>query len=340
MFFFSRSKLYVFSFFLLLFVVGGTSLLGISRNKLYAATPSTIAKRAWKVVPSPSLGTQNNSLNGVAAISKHDIWTVGYHAGWNLIEHWNGTSWSIVPSPSLGTGTHVLSSMTALATNNVWAVGYQNSDTLIEHWNGIRWSVVPSPKLSAMDNRLTSIAAISANDIWAVGSGSAGTLTEHWNGSSWSVVPSPNPVHHANLWLTDVTAVSSNDVWAVGDYFSPVTPYANQTLVEHWNGNTWSIITSANPSNDSKFLSIVARSADDVWAVGKYEDYTINVYRALIEHWDGTTWSVVPSGSRQRAGDTELNAIAQVPGASDLWSVGDDQTGSHYGPLLTFTEHF
>jgi hypothetical protein len=38
-----------------------------------------------------------------------------------------------------------------------------------------------------------------------------------------------------------------------------------------------------------------AMSTSDVWAVGDY--YCSNGYpsRTLIEHWDGTQWSVVPS---------------------------------------------
>lgn len=334
---FPRSKLHVFFFLLLLFVVGSTALIGLSRNTLHAAAPARKVQGAWKVVRSPSLGKDNNSLNSVAAISKHDVWAIGsyYDESKTLIEHWNGTRWSVVASPSIGA---VLYGITTLAKNNVWAVGSEGSgsEAVIEHWNGTRWSVVSSPVVAGS---LLAVTAISAKNIWAVGADSNGTLTEHWNGSSWSMVPSPSPVAYSNIELTGVTAVSTNDVWAVGSYFQAVSPYDAQTLIEHWDGSTWSIITNPNPNYDSELSGVVARSTDDIWSVGRYYDTVSLLYRPLIEHWDGTSWSGVPSANRPGAGDTELNAIARVPGASDLWSVGDDQTGPHYGAVLTLTEH-
>src|SRR5207244_6438633 len=67
---------------------------------------------AWSAVPSPNLGTDNNALWGVAAVSSSDVWAVGwYHNGpgnQTLVEHWNGSLWSVVPSPNPGTNTNAL----------------------------------------------------------------------------------------------------------------------------------------------------------------------------------------------------------------------------------------
>jgi hypothetical protein len=87
------------------------------------------------------------------------------------------------------------------------------------------------------------IAAISATDIWAVGSG-LGTLTDHWNGTKWSLVKSPSPGLEYNS-LNGVAAISSNDAWAVGSYSNnPQIPDTN-TLIEHWNGTKWSVVSHA-----------------------------------------------------------------------------------------------
>src|SRR5437764_621866 len=52
----------------------------------------------------------------------------------------------------------------------------------------------------------------------------------------------------------------------------------------------WSVVSSPNVGTSSNVLNGVAVvSANDVWAVGYYSGGT------LIEHWDGTSWSVVPS---------------------------------------------
>ena len=34
---------------------------------------------SWAIVPSPNMGTGNNHLNGVAAVSASDVWAVGYY---------------------------------------------------------------------------------------------------------------------------------------------------------------------------------------------------------------------------------------------------------------------
>jgi len=157
--------------------------------------------------------------------------------------------------------------------------------------------VVSSPNLGDAENYLVSIAVLSANDSWAVGSYNNDasidqTLIEHWNGTSWSVVPSPNVGTNYNQ-LQGVAAVSANDVWAVGGYFTSDGIY--QTLIEHWDGTSWSVILSANPGEGADaFAGVAVVSANDVWAVGFYED-NVGPSQTLIEHWNGTSWSVVGS---------------------------------------------
>lgn len=45
-----------------------------------AGSPSTsCVVDVWSVVPSANNGTTANALNGVAAVSAHDIWAVGWY---------------------------------------------------------------------------------------------------------------------------------------------------------------------------------------------------------------------------------------------------------------------
>jgi hypothetical protein len=60
----------------------------------------------WSIVPSPSPGSMD-ILEGIAAISPQDVWTVGDYIGTQgfnqvLIERWNGKRWINVPSPNPG----------------------------------------------------------------------------------------------------------------------------------------------------------------------------------------------------------------------------------------------
>ena len=59
------------------------------------ATPA-LASHGWSVVPTPSPGTQENSLEGVVAFSSTDAWAVGAAFDSALPEHtlalhWDGT---------------------------------------------------------------------------------------------------------------------------------------------------------------------------------------------------------------------------------------------------------
>jgi hypothetical protein len=297
----------------------------------------------WSVVPSPSEGTDYNELRSVAAISSNDVWAVGYFSGEypsptlsTLTEHWDGSQWSIVPSPNQG-GASSFRSVSAVSSNDVWAVGYYGQglivQALVEHWNGTAWEVVPIPQPSDLNADLYSVAAVSSNDVWAVGyywdNPVFRTLIEHWDGTSWSIVPSPS--QGAFSVLHSVAALSPNDVWAVGYYYTDPHNAIRRTLIEHWDGTSWSIVPSPNQGEDyNELLSVAAVSPNDVWAVGHYRDGL--VYRTLVEHWDGTQWSIVPSPNV----GTDSNDLLSVAVASpnDVWAVGYYRNGSIYQTLV------
>jgi hypothetical protein len=65
-------------------------------------------------------------------------------------------------------------------------------------------------------------------------------------------------------------------------------------------------------------------SANDVWAVGNdccyaygSQEYT----HSLIEHWNGSAWSIVPYPKDEPA-DSSLHAVAAISSA-DVWAVGN-----------------
>lgn len=271
-------------------------------------------------------------LNGVSGSASSAVWEVGYYSFGSekrtLIERWNGTKWSIVPSPNSTKRTNVLNGVVAISPSNVWAVGSADSGnafdqiTLSLHWNGASWSVIPSPSPgTAGFNALYGVAANSANDIWAVGSfqnsgGDLQTLVEHWDGTSWSVIPSANVPGTINE-LYGVVALGPNNVWAVG-YSGRGGAFS--TLIEHWDGSGWSIVPSPDPQGPSILLAVSATGASDVWAVGYERNVFIQTTHALIEHWDGDSWSLVP-GVSPIPGPTILYGAAAVsPG--DVWATG------------------
>jgi hypothetical protein len=256
--------------------------------------------------------------------------TVALRTGVARATSFNYGSWSIVPSPNPGTIDNTLDGVTAISASNVWAAGdYSNisgiTQSLIEQWNGTSWEVISSPNPGSRYNNLYGIAAVSANSVWAVGvtgpdsSGTSQTLIEYWNGTSWSVVPSPSP-GGGGSFLSAIAVTSANDIWAVG-YMYNNNPII-QTLIEHWNGTSWSAVPSPNPGQGNVLSAVAAISTNDVWAVGRYYNAGSSSYQTLAEHWDGDCWSVV-SSPNPGAGFNYLYGVAPVSGKSGkVWAVG------------------
>ena len=257
------------------------------------------------------------------------------------------TSWSIATTPNPDVWGNIYKGISARTATDVWAVGIgattTNNATLAAHWNGTSWTTVktPNPQSNCQDGNiqwtgqpLNGVAAVSANDAWAVGTRcyQLKTLIERWNGTAWNIVSSPSfntgGDGIVNV-LSGVAAISSSNVWAVGTHTAANGAYL--TLIEHWNGTSWSVVSSPSPSAANNDLTAVSgSSASDVWAVGWTLDGSV-----LIEHYDGSSWSVVsnpavPSGS-------VLYGVKAIS-STNAWAVGY-QPGPT-GALLTLVLHW
>ena len=286
----------------------------------------------WRIVPSPNVGSGNNELYGIDAVSANDVWAVGRYsdaAGYKTLStHWDGSTWSILSTPNVGSSFNQIYSIAAVSSNNAWAVGASSNDnliyqTLIEHWDGNQWSVVASPLAPGTSSFLYGIAAVAANDIWAVGYIQVGfsaqqPLNMHWDGSSWSLVLSPSTSLNNQDILWSVTALSTNDVWAAG-YSTDAVSGQFRSLIEHWNGSAWSIVPSPNPTGSiyNFVWGIEAVSANDIWMMGR--SYTGDAYPTLMERWDGSAWSITPSPAEKFYNEVyDASALS----STDVWAVG------------------
>lgn len=149
--------------------------------------------------------------------------------------------------------------------------------------------------------------------------------------SIWSLVSSPNVILYPGLpddTLYDVNGSSTDDVWTVGSACCVAhgSQEYSSSLIERWNGTSWSVVTppSDEPA-DSQLRGVAAIATDNVWAVG----YSIFPNQALIEHWNGKKWRVVSSPS---LANSSLQAIVALS-PKDIWAVG----GANASPL---TEHW
>jgi hypothetical protein len=247
-------------------------------------------------------------------------------------------SWEAVPTPQVR-GQTDLTDVVAFGPSDAWAVGYVREprggvSTLTLHWDGTRWTRVPSPNRSPQRNWLFSVAGSSPTDVWAAGydldkAQQHRTLLMHWDGKRWTVVPSPVVDGKENL-LNGLAVLSPTDAWAVGSALD--ASFSGRTLIQHWDGASWTIVPSPNPSESgvgSNLLDVAAVSATEVWAVGD-DDQGDGVMRTLTERWDGSSWTIVPSPTAREG--ALLGSVA-ARSSDDVWAVGWRQEPTLLQPL-------
>jgi hypothetical protein len=289
----------------------------------------TLAQRydgtSWKDVKAQNLNGGDNVLNDVAAIGTSNAWAVGWSKDATLIEHWDGTAWTALTSPNPGSRKNALAAIDASGPNDVWAVGFQQGtsgahETLTLHYNGTAWSAVPSPNVPNASSTLAAVAVIGPNDVWAAGYSTSATgsrnLAMHWNGTTWTRVAIPN-LGAGDSTITDLAAVSGSDIWAVG---YTMTSDRYLTVAAHWDGTSWNVVSTPSPATVSVLRGVAAVGTGSVWAVGFVFDRSMNTYRSLTEHWNGTNWSVVPAAAA--ATENYLTGVTAVSSSKEAWAVG------------------
>jgi hypothetical protein len=274
----------------------------------------------WTIVPSPDRATTGTLLDDVACVATAHCWAVG-EAGRNVfLARSGGRSWSRVHAPQPGAGrAYRLLGVTCTSKGDCWAVGQDyawrcggcpDDLTLIEHWDGRSWTIAPTQVFG----ELSDVTCMSATDCWAVGymhnlsPPSDATLIEHWDGSSWQVTTSPTTMDQQRF-LTGVTCVSSAECWAVGWI---AEGSASQPIIDRWDGSSWTAVPSPSVPSIPRLFGVSCPATMNCWAVGDSSFASGAPPQLLVEHWDGTAWSVVSAESP----GSDANGLADVSCAS------------------------
>jgi hypothetical protein len=252
--------------------------------------------KAWHAQPTPNPARANNNfLNGVSCPSLSDCTAVGLGNGAGtpitLGERWNGSRWSLkdVPSP-VGAAENQLNGIACPATDACVAVGFVGPNggagsTEALWWNGRSWHLQHIPTLPG--SVLNAVGCASETDCVAVGASNAGTLAERWNGKDWTIQATPNPSGSPGGSLNGVTCTSASFCVAVGGRLDST---GNQvaTLAERWNGKSWAIQRTPNPSGSpgSFLVGVACTSASFCVADGGGPAGT------LAERWNGRSWAI------------------------------------------------
>jgi hypothetical protein len=247
---------------------GGTSATGVADLFSYA-TPGD-----GTIFPTPSLGSEGN-LNGTSCLSLRFCVAVG-HAGIQgaegLIEQWNGHAWAVAAAPPTEKS----------------ALGGAFPVTITAQFNGVSCT---SPTFCA------AVGTERASDPFSPDSSGPRVLLANWNGATWSFPAVtnkfPGEATHGGFGrpaLNGVSCVSPRFCVAVGTHGNSGIPGPRSLLVESWNGETWSPVSSpaAIPGLELELQGVSCTSTAFCVVVGA---------GGLIESWNGTAWSVLPNPS-------------------------------------------
>ncbi len=263
----------------------------------------------WSVVGSPNNGTGQNQLGGVSCLSPSFCMSVGFRENTKtgklrtLVESWDGQRWATKVSPNSGSGNNnLLITVSCTSGDFCAAVGFSGSDkngpsaALVETWDGTSWIVATSADVPEPKSVLASVTCVSPRFCVAAGyykipeqndqPGQYQTLVEMWDGSTWALVHSPDPGADDQLFSV---ACSSVDFCAAVGSTEVGFQRPSQTLVEEWNGKSWSVPSSPNPGTGNNSLyGVSCTSPKSCTTVGSsYQN------APLVEAWNGTSWTIV-----------------------------------------------
>jgi hypothetical protein len=299
---------------------------------------------SWSIQPTPNpSGAPFSVLSGVSCTAAKACAAVGFYENGSgvevtLAEVWNGTSWSIqtTPNPSGATDSQ-LYGVSCTAASACTAVGFYVNIagtflTLAEAWNGTSWSIQTTPTPSgATSSGLSGVSCTAASACTAVGDSSDSsnvevTLAEAWNGTAWSIQTTPTPSGATSSQFSGVSCTAASACNAVGSYDD--SSGVGVTLVEVWNGTSWSIQTTPNTSGatSSGLSGVSCNAASACTAVGAYA-LTSGEPFTLAEAWNGTSWSIQTTPNPSSAPGSSLSGVS-CTAASACTAVGEGNNGS------------
>ncbi|MFL6075949.1 MAG: hypothetical protein ACJ73S_21385 [Mycobacteriales bacterium] len=326
--------------------LAATALLTSAALATTAATaqPAKACTPTWKLVATPTppgASRMQYTPLGVDVVSSTDvrfpIWAVGGGVNTAWILRWDGSALSTMPPFPVSPLTWTEPGAGSFDSgSDGWVLARDNATAFVsaERWAGGRWTLTPMdvpPDPATRQLIPHDVAALSPTDAWAVGgtykagvgvtggTQALGALVEHWDGTRWSTVANPL-AGQPDTTLNVVKALSPTDVWAAGWRGDGNGTFA--TLVEHWNGTEWTVLPTPPGANRAGIRALSASGPDDVWISGAQgSPDSPTTATALIEHWDGHTWTVADLPD---LGNTRVSGL-YAAGPNDVWATTEVQ---------------
>jgi hypothetical protein len=207
------------------------------------------------------------------------------------------------------------------------------------------WKLVTTPTAPGPSAAVVSVSALSTRDVrfsgevdlprqpWAL----------RWNGRSVAASAQIPQAPYAAQFGGAGSFDSASDGWVLAPFF----PAGGvNTTAERWHDRRWTAVPLAvSPQPLTEGLAVgglASQSARSAWAAGYFYKAAVGVPAgtaptgALIEHWDGSQWSIVSNPAASRQG-TSLHSLTVVS-PTDIWAAGGQSDGR--GSAIPFFEHW
>lgn len=214
-----------------------------------------------------------------------------------------------------------LMSIDGSSSSDVWAVGADHgAGPLVLHYDGDAWTSLDA---GVRQVDFWWVESLGANEAYM--GGGRGAIV-HYDGGTFTRMATPG---YANEVVFGIWARSETDAWAVGAIAG------RSGFVWHYDGTAWARLTlprdiPLDAEGEVPGLFKVWGDADEVWVVGNAG--------AILHSTDGTTFTVVPSGTTDRLftvdGDASLMVAVGGGAAGRLLERGAGGTFTDRTPTL------
>jgi hypothetical protein len=225
----------------------------------------------WATAPAPGHPDPLTSgMQELSCTSQSFCLAVGMSAGSRgraQYATWNGSTWSPIaaaPAPA-GSTLSALTAVDCTAPGFCVAAGvFLKTPTgrargLIETWNGTKWTLASPQPLVDLTFEGTDVSC-ATRSACMVNWGSAFEAIARWfNGTTWTVAPYPGPGKPKdNRSVLGVSCPSATSCFAVGTQVIHRSTFIFTQLIEHWNGQRWTVVTPAQPGSGLAQLNDVS----------------------------------------------------------------------------------
>jgi hypothetical protein len=238
---------------------------------------------AWTIEPTPTPGAGGH-LDSVSCTSSTNCIAGGLTSLGQLAEQWNGSAWTVMPLTELsaadlgGISCTLATSCTAVGIQLVSGPRSSAWRTLAEHWDGSTWTIQTTPNPGGNQDTLDAVSCVSTTSCVSVGSDNPGGQNQYafsasWNGTTWAARKAPYRTGTNGDYLTGITCFTGTNCIAAGFTQTGSATSGYATLVDHWNGSSWTTRPSPVIPAGEAFFEVNSSSCASVnvcAAVGGY----------------------------------------------------------------------